>query len=58
MKKIDVGTFLDNSIVDIDERLAMWNYDLSSYMHQWDRVLAAKWMLLSIEQGRIESKGE
>jgi len=56
MKKIDVGSFIDSSIVDLEERSIMWEYALSSYCGQWDRVLRAKWILASIQQGRIQSE--
>lgn len=56
MKPIDVETFLDSSIVDLDERCAMWYYGLNAFAERWDEVLKAKWMLLSIEQGQIQTE--
>lgn len=56
MKKIDVETFLDSSIPELDVRCAMWQYNVNAFAEQWDEVLKAKWLLLSIEQGRIESE--
>jgi hypothetical protein len=52
---IDVESFLDNKIPDVEERLAYWQYELCAYMNQWELVLETKWLFASMAQGRIES---
>lgn len=57
MKKIiDVHSFIDNSIEDMGERCAMWAHDVYAFTERWELVLEAKWNLVSIAQGQIQSE--
>lgn len=59
MKRLTtVDSFIDNSIPDIEERLAMWAHDVFAFTEMWQLVLESKWTLASIAQGQIQTEVE
>lgn len=57
MKDIkDIESFIPKDIDCIEERIAMWSYNVYAFTERWELVLESKWMLLAISQGRIQSE--